>query len=192
MFPSVGRGEREAIRSRSSVVWAVAVAIFMAIMLTDILSPPEVEFSAFYLLPIFWVAWFRGTREGLLMALVAGIGWYVHDRLSGRPMSSELYRLWDGLNKQACYLLAAWVVGALRRQVQGQLALNRQLSEALAEVKELKGLLPVCAWCHKIRDEEGAWQPMEVFLQERTRAEATHGICPECLAKEHNLAAGAD
>ena len=114
------------------------------------------------------------------MALICGVEWYLHDFLSGRFVSSEFFRLLDAVNRQISYLLAAWAVGALRREVLTQQALNRQLNEAMAEVRELKGLLPVCAWCHNIRDEEGRWHTMEAFLANRTRAAMTHGICPTC------------
>ena len=117
------------------------------------------------------------------MALFCGVGWYLHVILSGRYASSEWFRLWDALNKQLSYLLGAWAVGALRREVLVQQSLNQQLQASMAEVRELKGLLPVCAWCHQIRDDQGEWHPMEVFIQQRTGASATHGICPSCLEK---------
>ena len=171
--------------TRPLLGWLVALSLFGAILLVDIVSPPEVDFSAFYLLPVIWVTWCRGTHEGLAMAMVCGVGWYIHALLSGRFASSEWYRLWDALNKQISYLLGAWAVGALRREVLSQQSLNQKLQSSMAEVRELKGLLPVCAWCHNIRDDQGEWHPMEVFIQQRTGASATHGICPSCLAKEN-------
>ena len=183
MFPGMASGE-QADQMGWPVGWGVGLGLFLAVILIDICSPPEVEFSAFYLMPVIWLAWSRGTREGIWMALTAGVGWYIHDRLSGRPMSSEFFRFWDALNHQLSYLLAAWVVGALRREVQTQRTLNQKLNEAMSQVRELKGLLPVCAWCHQIRDEAGEWHSMEGFLLKRTRAAATHSICPACLAKE--------
>ncbi|NWJ40700.1 MAG: hypothetical protein HXX12_06990 [Geothrix sp.] len=161
----------------------MALALLGVILLVDVIAPPEVDFSAFYLVPVIWLAWCRGTREGLFMALFCGVGWYLHALLSGRYASSEWYRLWDALNKQISYLLAAWAVGALRREVLAQQSLNQKLQASMAEVRELKGLLPVCAWCHKIRDDQGQWHSMEVFLLQRTGAAATHGICPSCLEK---------
>jgi len=60
-------------------------------------------------------------------------------------------------------------------------ALIGQLRAALDEVRRLEGLLPICAWCHKIRDDEGYWQRVEVFIAERTDARFSHGICPSCM-----------
>ncbi|HEY6555173.1 MAG TPA: hypothetical protein VI669_17580, partial [Vicinamibacteria bacterium] len=49
-----------------------------------------------------------------------------------------------------------------------------------AEIKTLSGLLPICAWCKRIRDDDGRWNQLESFVKDRTEAEFTHGICPEC------------
>ena len=58
-----------------------------------------------------------------------------------------------------------------------------QLESALAEVKQLSGLLPICASCKKIRDEEGRWHPIEAYIHSRTAAKFSHGICPECIPR---------
>jgi PAS domain S-box-containing protein len=58
-----------------------------------------------------------------------------------------------------------------------------QLQEALANIKTLSGLLPVCAWCRRIRDDDGYWKKVEDYIKEHTDASFTHGICPECLKK---------
>ena len=55
--------------------------------------------------------------------------------------------------------------------------------EMLAQVKELTGLLPVCAWCKKIRDDEGYWSQLEHYVLCHTNARFSHGICPECVNK---------
>ncbi len=59
-----------------------------------------------------------------------------------------------------------------------------KLQDALANVKTLKGLLPVCAWCKKVRDDRGYWDKLENYIRQRSDADFTHGICPECLKKE--------
>jgi PAS domain S-box-containing protein len=56
----------------------------------------------------------------------------------------------------------------------------RQLRDAQAEVQVLSELLPVCAWCKRLRDDSGYWQLLEDFVSRRTGATVTHGICPDC------------
>ena len=58
---------------------------------------------------------------------------------------------------------------------------NAELQEALARVKTLSGLLPICSHCKKIRDDQGYWLQVEEYLRDRSEAEFTHGICPQCL-----------
>lgn len=58
-----------------------------------------------------------------------------------------------------------------------------ELRAALAQVKRLSGLLPICASCKRIRNDDGYWQQIEAFLQHHSEAEFSHGICPECKEK---------
>lgn len=58
-----------------------------------------------------------------------------------------------------------------------------ELQRALSSVKRLSGLIPICASCKKIRDDQGFWQQVEVYVRERTDADFSHGICPDCMAR---------
>ena len=55
-----------------------------------------------------------------------------------------------------------------------------QLQETIAEVKILHGIIPICSYCNKIRNESGAWDQMEKYINEHTDASFSHGICPQC------------
>jgi len=57
------------------------------------------------------------------------------------------------------------------------------LQEALAKVKRLSGMLPICASCKKIRDDQGYWTQIEAYIRDHSEAEFSHGICPECMKK---------
>ena len=59
------------------------------------------------------------------------------------------------------------------------------LQNALADVKTLSGMLPICAWCKKIRDDEGYWQKIEAYLRSHSDLDFTHGICNDCAKKEY-------
>jgi PAS domain S-box-containing protein len=58
-----------------------------------------------------------------------------------------------------------------------------ELQDALGKIKTLRGLLPICAWCKRIRDDHGYWNQVESYVQEHSEAEFTHGMCPECEAR---------
>jgi hypothetical protein len=67
------------------------------------------------------------------------------------------------------------------------------LQEALANVKQLSGLLPICASCKKIRDDQGYWNQIEEYIRKHSEADFTHGFCPACLEKLYpELAGGRD
>jgi hypothetical protein len=61
---------------------------------------------------------------------------------------------------------------------------NQKLSEALNTTKMLRGLLPICSSCKKIRDDDGYWNQLESYIEDHSWTKFSHGICPECL-KEH-------
>jgi acid phosphatase family membrane protein YuiD len=61
--------------------------------------------------------------------------------------------------------------------------LIKDLQEALNSVKTLKGLLPICSSCKKVRDDKGYWNQIEAYVSEHSEAEFSHGICPECAKK---------
>jgi AmiR/NasT family two-component response regulator len=58
-----------------------------------------------------------------------------------------------------------------------------RLEKALAEVEQLRGLFPICAWCKKVRDDEGYWDSIEGYLAKHLNTQYTHGICQDCAKK---------
>jgi two-component system, response regulator PdtaR len=80
-------------------------------------------------------------------------------------------------------------IAAMRKR---ELELSRRVEEAMAKIKVLHGLLPICAACKKIRDSGGDWNHLEVYMRAHADVDFTHGICPECskrLYPEHQEAA---
>jgi hypothetical protein len=87
-----------------------------------------------------------------------------------RQLSAEQEKAMQVLARQVMVLLESRRVSA-------------HLADALEHVKMLQGLLPICAWCKRIRDDEGYWDQVEAYLHKHTGVDFTHGICPECLEK---------
>ena len=72
-----------------------------------------------------------------------------------------------------------------RQRIKSELADTvRALQKALGEVRALRGLLPICSYCKKVRDDEGYWSQVEVYISERSDIDFTHGMCPPCH-REH-------
>ncbi|MBL8797245.1 MAG: response regulator transcription factor [Planctomycetia bacterium] len=77
-------------------------------------------------------------------------------------------------------------VGVGIRMLRMQTALADQVEElqaALRQVKQLRGLLPICAWCKKVRDDRNYWQQVETYISAHTDAQFTHSMCPDCFEK---------
>jgi len=91
-------------------------------------------------------------------------------------------------------IVLAWMARtAWRKQMDSHAErdhLIQDLTQALAEVKNLTGLLPICGQCKKIRDDQGYWNQMETYISEHTEATFSHGVCPDCaqLLREEMLA----
>jgi hypothetical protein len=62
--------------------------------------------------------------------------------------------------------------------------LIKSLEASLSEIKTLRGILPLCSFCKKIRDDKGYWEQVDIYINKHSEADISHGICPDCL-KEH-------
>jgi PleD family two-component response regulator len=72
----------------------------------------------------------------------------------------------------------------LRSMKKSLVVKNAQLQKALDEIKSLRGILPLCSFCKKIRDDKGYWEQVDVYIYKYSEADISHSICPDCM-KEH-------
>ena len=79
-----------------------------------------------------------------------------------------------------------------RRIEQERENLIAKLEQAMAEIKRLRGILPICARCKKIRDNKGYWNQIETYMRTHSEVEFTHGICPECEGEFYSSLSGTD
>lgn len=146
------------------------------------------------LLAVFWATQHATIERLVLRPLRRVVD--VADRLGAGALSTrvrstradEIGRLGSALDVMADRIEAehASLVGELerRRDAEGQLAGRlRDLEEASAVIRRLSGLLPICAFCHAIRDDSPYWHRVEEYISEHAHVTFSHGICPACLAK---------
>ena len=84
--------------------------------------------------------------------------------------------------------MVAWVafnITELKKTILEKEHLIDQLQKAIHEIKTLRGILPICSFCKKIRDDKGYWNQIETYLSEHSDADLSHGICPDCLKKHY-------
>jgi PAS domain S-box-containing protein len=108
---------------------------------------------------------------------VRGLGMAVERDASGRPT-----RLAGTLRDNTARHEARDRLGAALRENEKLVA---ELREALLSVKTLRGLLPICAWCKKVRNDGGYWERIEAYVSKHSEAEFSHALCPECYAREY-------
>lgn len=81
---------------------------------------------------------------------------------------------------EVSFFMVAIFVGLLLAHLQQR---NQQLTQALSEVETLTGLLPICAWCKKVRDDDGYWRQVDDYFRRRSQIQFTHGMCSDCAGK---------
>jgi PAS domain-containing protein len=74
-------------------------------------------------------------------------------------------------------------IGERKRAEKEKEKLIEELQEAFNNIKTLRGLIPICAWCKKVRDDRGYWKQVEDYIREHSDADFTHGICSECMKR---------
>ena len=117
-------------------------------------------------------------RVGEILALIQGVAaGDLRARLDPSEAGDDLDAIAEGLNMLAEEIEASTV------SVDRYRALISELQTALADVKTLSGLLPICAWCRQVRNDEGYWTQLERFVSEHSDTRFSHGICPKCAAK---------
>ncbi len=140
---------------------------FVAVIVTYCVTPLPLPRQAALALTYTALALYVSRRaDGATLSTVGAA--YALSNLFGGVMSWRLNHRWREV-----------FLAALR-----EAELRASLEEALAEVRTLRGLLCICAWCKRIRDEAQTWQAVEQYVAGRTHAEFSHAICPDCLQSQ--------
>ena|GEM_PF-3533469 len=161
---------------------AVVLSSCMALVLIgigDYVTGVEIIFTMFYLIPVSAITWRLGRAAGIFASLICAIVWSIVDYF-GRPLFDPVTVVWNIAIQSAMFVSYAVILSRVRTGIDAQNAVNEELQAALAEVKRLSGVLPICAWCKKIRDGEGVWHQLEAYLLDHSEIDFTHSICPEC------------
>ena len=95
------------------------------------------------------------------------------------------YPVTDSKGEIVKYVHVAKNITQRKQMEQERERLIDDLHKALANVKQLSGLLPICASCKKIRDDKGYWNQIEAYIRDHSEAQFSHGICPDCAEKHY-------
>ena len=162
----------------NSILVVIALSV-VVLGFVDYVTGHELCFFPFYFLLIAIAAWKVGPTSSYVISIMTSIVWFLSD-ISSHPYSSVLFAFWNTTMQLLCFLIIAYSTS----KIQFLLREKHETSRArLSQVKTLSGWIPICASCKKIRDDKGDWQRIEEYIEERTNAEFTHGLCPECVDK---------
>lgn len=152
------------------------------ILYLDLQIPLGVAIGVFYIGAVLLSLYSSGARFTIFVAIVSSAL-----TISVFFISPPIEEMWKALFNRAIALSAIWVtalLGLMRKMAEKKR--NKAICErekALEDVKVLRGLLPICASCKKIRNEENYWIQIESYIKEHSEAEFSHGICPDCVKK---------
>jgi hypothetical protein len=139
--------------------------------------------SVFYLIPIALVVWYVGRTAGIVVAGLCAIVWLLVDIFSDMSLPTTFLPYWQAVMRLAFFLIVVFLLDARQRAVRDRDRLIEELLVALGNVKTLRGLLPICASCKKVRDDKGYWSQIEKYVREHSEAAFSHSLCPECEKK---------
>jgi hypothetical protein len=158
------------------------LGLIAGICVVESKTPDQLSFGTMYILPVAWATWSGGLRWGLAAGFAAAAAWGIGNYATSKVYDQVGYRVWTMANDVLIYCFLAWLVDRFRRVLDEQRAAAEDLQKALDELRTLEGLFPVCAWCKRVRDDQGYWSQIEDYLAKQRGALVSHGICPECMA----------
>ena len=176
-FSTKSAGASDAQRSRS-LRWlhcllgrpATHIITGLAILLADYFSGPVLMFPILFVIPVVLSAQFYSVRLAYALGALLPLG-----RFLIAVFVDEPGHVWENalnvLIRSAVLLFMAFLVGRTARQAR--------------EIKVLKGILPICMFCKRIRTEQHNWQQMETYITLHSEAVFNHSICPECAQKNY-------
>lgn len=171
----------------------LSLLLVAAVGVLDVVSGTELTLSPFYLFAVIIGTWRGGFWIGFGTAIASALIGSVADLLLSEPYlrllensySSPWIPVSNALSRALVLVTAAVVVSKLQMLLRNRDEVARELERALGQIRTLESLLPVCAWCKRIRDahDDDEWKSIERYIVEHTDTKFTHGMCPECCER---------
>ena len=167
---------------RTRTLYLVCGLLLLFILGFDLAIPLGVAMGVFYVVPVLITLWAPRKSFTLAVAVLATI--LTLACFFYKPPAGEL---WKVIFNRSISVFVIWVTAILGLQrktaVEKREEAVRERELALEEVKILRGSLPICSYCKKIRNDTGAWTQMEAYIRDHSEAEFSHGLCPDCAKK---------
>jgi K+-sensing histidine kinase KdpD len=147
-------------------LWFACAAI---IAVVDFFTGPFIQFPIFFTIPVMFMAWTNGKRWAVALALMLCIARFIFNFYWVVP-----YTLWYAAINAIIRMFVLVVLAIVTAY------LGEQTRRFRVRIQTLEGILPTCAWCKDIRDQNGQWHKMEAYITNHSQAQFSHGVCPKC------------
>ncbi len=174
-LPSDAAGTRRGPAIADRKLIPLLLGLCALIFVFDLSLPLGVAGGVLYVLVVVLSLWSARSNVPIWVASAVSILVVLGFALS--PTSDEV---WKAILNRSLSLFAIWTPTILGVQ---KITTQRERDDALAQIKILSGLLPICASCKRIRDDRGYWEQLETYIGDHSEARFSHCICPRCAKK---------
>lgn len=165
------------------LIVAVNAALLLFIGFVDYVTGYELGISLLYLIPVGFAVWYGSRSLGMIISCLSVLTIATADFMAGKQTSHLFIEIWNLLMHLGFFMVYAFVLSLVKSDLDERALLIDELRKTLAEVKQLRGFLPICASCKKIRDDKGYWNQLETYISAHSEVQFSHGICPDCVKK---------
>jgi hypothetical protein len=141
----------------------------------DYWTGKEINLLFLYLAPVTLIAWFMSRRDGLIISVISVIASFAVESLIGHFYSEPVFLYWNASLRLASFMIVAIILSSMKFSFEENAKLILEIQIALAKTNTFTSRNPICAWCQKVRNEEGRWQGFNSYVKERSIIEVTHG-----------------
>ena len=152
----------------------LSALLAVVVLAADFASGPFVQFPLLFLIPIAFASWFSGWSWGVGLAIFLSLMRALFVPLWDAPWT-VVHTVINTAIRMATFSLFALLIDRTARQTK---ALKK-------EVRTLRGLLPICGFCKRIRTDGDNWVQIEAYVSDRSEARFSHGVCPECVSEHY-------
>ena len=169
-------------RHSSPGLYIVCAGMMAVIFVFDLFVPLGVSVGVLYLVAVLLTL--RGPQYKVILVVATVSSLLIVAPFIYKPPVAEM---WKVLFNRGISLFVVWVTVILglqkNKMEQQRKVIFLEREKALQEVRILRGLLPICASCKKIRDDNGYWMQIEGYIKDHSEATFTHSICPDCAKR---------
>ena len=163
----------ERLSGRGKLLPIYWVVLSTLILVGDYATGPHIQFPILYVIPVVLASWYSGFGWGFGLSLCMPLLRFSYATMlwldSVKPVNAAL----NSIIRICVLSLLAFLVDHAAKKTR--------------EIRVLKGLLPICCFCKKIRSSDHTWVPLETYILEHSNSEFTHGYCPECVKEQYGI-----